>query len=281
MQTMRAILLSAVAATMTCALAAQDADTGTSCLFGLDQPTAAQRQLLAAQFDVLGAAALSSGPMQIVVLPEELAAFSAIAPGARLLGRGRPFRDIARERATAGNVDVPDPNYYTVAEIEAAIDAAVAAYPAIAQKVDLTALPGGVRTWENRPIFALKVSDNVALDEDEPAIVVAGQTHARELNAPVMVIGAMNRVLQGYALDPALHALVDGHELWFVPMMNPDGVNHVWNVDNLWRKNRRNNGGGVFGVDNNRNYGFDWGGPGASSGIRPRTAAGNVRACAM
>src|SRR5262249_32326817 len=210
---------------------------------------------------------------QIVVLPEELAAFHAIAPGARLLARGRPFRDIARERAT-GNVDVPDPNYYTVAEIEAAIDAAVAAYPAIAQKVDLTALPGGVRTWENRSIFALKVSDNVALDEDEPAIVVAGQTHARELNAPVMVIGAMNRVLQGYAVDPALQALVDGHELWFVPMMNPDGVNHVWNVDNLWRKNRRNNGGGVFGVDNNRNYPFLWGLCGSSSTTGSETSRG-------
>src|SRR5262249_39425019 len=137
-------------------------------------------------------------------------------------------------------------------------------YPAIARKVDLTALPGGVPTWENRSIFALKVSDNVAVDEDEPAIVVAAQTHARELNAPVMVIGAMNRVLAGYATDPALHSLVDNFELYFVPMMNPDGVNHVWNVDNLWRKNRRNNGAN-FGVDNNRNYPFLWSLCGSSS----------------
>jgi hypothetical protein len=32
----------------------------------------------------------------------------------------------------------------------------------------------------------------------------------------------------------------------------------------LWRKNRRNNGDGTFGVDLNRNYSFQWGGPGSS-----------------
>ena len=75
-----------------------------------------------------------------------------------------------------------------------------------------------------------------------PAIVIAAQHHARELNSPVMVLGAMQRILADYATDPQLQALVDGYELYFVPMVNPDGVNHVWTVDDFWRKNRRNNG---------------------------------------
>ncbi|MCY2955719.1 MAG: M14 family zinc carboxypeptidase [Planctomycetota bacterium] len=255
---MRPTLFLAVA--FGCALVAQQPAEATSYRFRLDQPTAVQRLLLGQFFDVLGACCgvpAALGPMQIVVLPEELAAFRRVAPGAILVDRGRPFHEIALQRAAAAGVDVPDANYYTTTEIEAQIDALVVAYPGLAQKVNLSVLPGGALTWEGRSIFALKVSDNVALDEDEPAIVVASQMHARELNAPVMTIGAMTRVLQGYVTDPALHALVDGNEVYFVPMMNPDGVNHVWNVDNLWRKNRRNNGTN-FGVDGNRNFPFLW-----------------------
>jgi hypothetical protein len=244
-----------------------DADPGTSYRFRIDQPTPAQRLVLGQHFDVLGACCgqpRAVGPLEVVVLPDELSAFRSLAPTAVLLERGRPFRDIAQQRAQQAGVDVPDPSYYTLAEVEQAIDALVAAYPGLAMKVDLSTMPGGVATWEGRSILALKVSDNVALDEDEPAVLIASQAHARELNAPVMTIGAMTRILQGYASDPALRALVDSRELWFVPTMNPDGVNHVWNVDNLWRKNRRNNGAN-FGVDNNRNYPFLWSLCGSSS----------------
>jgi hypothetical protein len=135
----------------------------------------------------------------------------------------------------------------------------------LATKVDLTRLAGASRTHLDQAIFALKVSDNALAAEDEPAIVIAAQHHARELNSTHMVIGAMQRVLAAYASDPQLKAVVDEHEIYFVPCVNPDGVDHVWNVDNFWRKNRRDNGGGVFGVDNNRNYPTLWGMCGAST----------------
>lgn len=239
-----------------------------SFLYAIDQPTAGQRLLLQQHFDVLGTCcgggALATGPLEIVVQAHEQAAFLTLAPTARLVDVGRPFHDIELERAAVGGPDVPDASYYTVAEIEAAIDAQVAAFPTLARKVNLSTLPGGVTTAEGRSIFALKVSDHVLQDEDEPAIVFAGQHHARELNSPVMVIGAMQRLLAGYATDANLRAVVDGHELWFVPMVNPDGVDHVWVTDANWRKNRRNNGGS-FGVDLNRNYPFLWGACGAST----------------
>lgn len=155
-------------------------------------------------------------------------------------------------------------SYYTVAEIEAQIDIMAASYPGLAVKVNLSTLPGGALTHQGRSMFALKVSDNVNVDEDEPAIVLAAQHHARELNSPVMIIGAMGRVLSNYATDPAIQAVVDNREIYFVPMVNPDGVNHVWSVYNYWRKNRRSNGGS-FGVDLNRNYPFLWGLCGSSS----------------
>jgi hypothetical protein len=224
-------------------------------------PTAGQRLLLQQQFDLSGnccGGAAGSGQLELVIDGSQQALLLAIAPAARLVGSGQAYAALA---AGAGDIDS---GYYTVAEIEAEIDALVIAFPALAQKVDLAALPGGVTTHQGRSIFALKVSDNVATAEDEPAIVLAAQHHARELNSPHMVIGAMQRILAGYATDAALQALVDGNELWFVPMVNPDGVDHVWNTNNLWRKNRRNNGTS-FGVDLNRNYPFLWGQCGSSA----------------
>lgn len=189
----------------------------TSYLYEIKNPTPGQRLLLQQHFDVLGAccgsAAHSTGPMEVVIEAHERAAFLSIAPAAQLVDIGRPFHEVELERQAAAGVDVPDPGYFTVAEIEAAIDAQVAVYPTLARKVDLSTLPGGALTIQGRHIYALKVSDNVAQDEDEPAIVIAAQHHARELNTPVMVLGAMERILSGYATDASLRAAVDGHEL--------------------------------------------------------------------
>lgn len=265
-----------VASLAAASVAQQPIDPGTSYLFRLDNPGANQRLLLQQSFDVLGASCSSTattGAMDVVVMPEELAAFRAIAPTAQVVRRGQPYHEIRLQAQLQSGTDF-DPLYYTITEIEQAIDAQVALYPGLAQKVDLTALPGAVRTLNNHAIFALKVSDHVAQDEDEPALLIAAQHHARELNSPVVVIEAMQRVLAGYAADPVLRSLVDDYEIYFVPTVNPDGVEHVWNVDNFWRKNRRPNGGSSYGVDNNRNYPALWGACGSSSSTGSETYRG-------
>jgi hypothetical protein len=49
-----------------------------------------------------------------------------------------------------------------------------------------------------------------------------------------------------------------------VPVANPDGYDYTWTTDRMWRKNRRDNGDGTFGVDLNRNWDLAWGTAGAS-----------------
>lgn len=186
-------------------------------------------------------------------------------PEARLVRGGVPYGALTPA--------APDPGYYTTGEILAALNQLVAAHPSHARLVDLTALPGASRTHGNESIWALVISDNVGTDEDEPAIVLAAQHHARELNSPHIVLGAATRILTDRQTDPAITALVDGHELWLVPCVNPDGVNHVWAVDDFWRKNRRNNGQN-FGVDLNRNYPTGFGQCGASTNTSSQTYRG-------
>ena len=70
-------------------------------------------------------------------------------------------------------------------------------------------------------------------------------------------------LLENYETDEEIQRIVDHTELYFVPVINPDGYayNESTNPNGggMWRKNRRNNGNGSYGVDLNRNYGYFWG----------------------
>jgi len=84
---------------------------------------------------------------------------------------------------------------------------------------------------------------------------------------PLLALDAATRLLSGYGTDPQLTAFVDEHEIWIAPVWNPDGYTHCFNADNNWRKNRRDNGDGSFGVDLNRNHAFGWTSPCSGSTV--------------
>ena len=117
-------------------------------------------------------------------------------------------------------------------------------------------------THENRPIYWLRISDNPDIDEAEPEALYNALHHAREPLALSQLIYYMWYLLEHYSQDPAIQYIIDNTELYFVPCINPDG--YIYNEINnpngggMWRKNRRNNGNGTYGVDLNRNYGFEW-----------------------
>lgn len=118
------------------------------------------------------------------------------------------------------------------------------------------------QTLEGRDIYAFKISDNPETDEDEPEVFYNAAIHAREVITPLVLLHFIDYLLSNYGIDPHVTHLVDDRELWFVLVVNPDG--YQYNVDNnwpggMWRKNRRNNGNGSWGVDLNRNFGYMWG----------------------
>ena len=70
-------------------------------------------------------------------------------------------------------------------------------------------------------------------------------------------------LLQSYCKDPQATYIVDNRQLWFVPVVNLDGLSLQRKTNpsggGIWRKNRRLNEGGSYGVDINRNYAYQWG----------------------
>ena len=120
-------------------------------------------------------------------------------------------------------------------------------------------------TVEGRDILAVKISDNVLTDEDEPEIFFCGCHHAREWISVEVPLRLAEYLVSEYATDPDVKQLVDGGEIWICPIVNPDGYLYSWEDYRYWRKNRRDNLDGSYGVDPNRNYGYMWGGEGSSS----------------
>ncbi len=201
--------------------------------------------------DVIGGAAVTGQLAGLGLWPE-------------LIATSAPFSSLAAGLADPG--DIPT-GYATPAQITAFLQNAAAAYPSICTLHNLTAeygFTGG--TFEGRPILGLKISDNPTVNEDEPNVLFVACHHARELNTCEVVMDHINRILTGYGTNPQITGWVDNHEIWMVPVWNPDGHAYVWSSNNMWRKNRRNFGNGI-GVDLNRNYALGWNGgcPGSTS----------------
>lgn len=166
------------------------------------------------------------------------------------------------DRAGARITGSPDLGlYHTWIETAAELESLHARYPALTRLEELG------RSIEGRPILALKISDEPERDDaSEPDVLVVGCHHAREFMSVEVPLHLARSLLGGYGLDPRLTRLVDGRELWVVPLLNPDG--HVYQEEFQaspewhppgWRKNRRQNDDGTVGVDLNRNYAFLWG----------------------
>ncbi len=172
--------------------------------------------------------------------------------------------------ATGSGLDDLDEmgGYPTVAELyERAIEIAET-YP------DIVAGPDTIGyTFENRPIWVLKISDNVGVDEDEGEIFINGCIHAREVITPLIIMNLADKLTSEYSTNPRITDIVNNREIWLMPVMNVDGYMHNEvedpNGGGMWRKNKRTINDALRGVDLNRNFPAGWGYDDTSSSPSP------------
>ncbi len=163
--------------------------------------------------------------------------------------------------------------YHSYQELERDLMALQDSYPDLVRVFDIG------DSLEQRNIYALKISDNVNTDEEEAEVVFLGCHHAREWISVEVPYFLGKYLVENYNTNSEIKALVDQSEIWIVPLVNPDGLEYSIHFYRYWRKNRRDNGDGTFGVDLNRNYGYLWGldnegsSPDPSSGVYRGTAA--------
>lgn len=212
-------------------------------------------QLLSMTDDVWTEGA-TSGPIDVRMTPEQFA---------QLQASGLKFVVLIEDVQAAIEAERTPPerggffdHYWSLADNIAYLESLVALRPDLAQM-----FTAGT-TLEGRGIRGIRIT--APGPGTKPGVLVHGAQHAREWITVPVVMWTADKLIREYDTDPYIRSLVDNLEWHLVPVMNPDGYTYCWTTYRMWRKNRRYDAAtGCYGVDCNRNWGFGWGGPGASS----------------
>ena len=102
---------------------------------------------------------------------------------------------------------------------------------------------------QGRQLLYVKISDNVAIQEDEPEVMYTSTMHGDETVGYILCLRLIDSLLSSYGTDTRITDMVDEMEIWINPLANPDGT--YWSGDNTVSGARRYN---ANSVDLNRNY---------------------------
>ena len=151
--------------------------------------------------------------------------------------------------------------YHSSDEIDSALAELENQYPDISRRVILGYSQG------NRPIWGLKISDNPAVDENEPILYIDAGIHGNEWIGVEVAFFTATYLLENYTSDPKVQNIINQLEIWIVPMLNPDGhhllevqaIPEILSIQEIGRKNSFDVFNFMAGTDLNRNFDTRWG----------------------
>jgi carboxypeptidase T len=181
--------------------------------------------------------------------------------------------------------------YRNVDELQADMATIVSSYPEIAEIVvygeSYCLLTGGCVTLGGQlqpgyELKALRITNRAIADPDKPVFFLMAALHSREIATPEIAMRLADWLVDGYGVNADATWLVDYHELWIVPVANPDGLWLVelgtkppYNGNPFTQRKNANRANGCttwpptgssqYGIDLNRNHSFAWGGQGTST----------------
>jgi hypothetical protein len=155
--------------------------------------------------------------------------------------------------------------YRTASQIESAISILAAWFPNFFTRIQLPET-----SVEGRTVSAVRL--RAGGGSSRRGVLVVGGTHARELMNPDAIVDLAIDLFLCYANGTGrsygnrswtandIKIILESLDIWLLPCGNPDGRNYVMTIDDLWRKNRRQNANNTcMGVDLNRNADIVWG----------------------
>ena len=209
------------------------------------------------------------GPVDVVVSPAGLAALAAsgIDYEIRIADVQVAVDDEQARLSGGGPAAAPGAwfsDFKDVDAVDAYLDTLAADVPELVTVQDVGS------SLDGRPIRALQIT--AGSTEGKAAVFFTGTQHAREWLSPMTVMCLADTYAREYGTDPEITDVLDAVVLYVIPMINPDGYAYSWGADRYWRKNTR----GGYGVDLNRNWGYQWGGDGSSGSYGDETFRGDA-----
>jgi len=166
-------------------------------------------------------------------------------------------------------------DYWPYETILSYLDELQAAYPSLVKEVRSIG-----NSIQGRPIPAIIISAPVP--GTRPIVWVTACQHAREWISASTILYILTELLAGYRTDEQITILLNTYDLVVLPLVNVDGYSYTWTNNRMWRKNRRQNTGGSYGVDLNRNWDqrvdspYEWCETGASRSPSSETYCGTA-----
>jgi len=197
------------------------------------------------------------GETDLIVGPGELK---------HLVALGLPYRKVSvlpdpRNWHERPSTDDFTESYFRYDDLIAQYESWRASYPDIITRTAIGT------TWNGRTVWCYRFFSNPAGDRlPRHSFLMTCGIHAREWISPAVGMYIMDKLILSSFTRTGFAATVPlGTAFYIVPSLNPDGYEHSWTNNRMWRKNRRNNGSS-FGVDLNRNFSKGWGLNSGSSG---------------
>jgi len=190
--------------------ASSDLDPNTLSSWKLISDDDSQLQLISEKVEIVSR---KGNEFEIYVPIKNLDWFLDTAPSARLI-KG----DISADFKI--NLE-KDPNYFAgyrrLDEVYAAMKTLETSNPEIVKMVQIG------ESTEGRPQWAFKLSDNAASDEDEPELMLTAATHGDEIITTETILRFMEELVAGYQSNQRMTNIIDNNEIYFIPVVNPDG----------------------------------------------------------
>ncbi|MBS3801517.1 MAG: immune inhibitor A [Candidatus Thermoplasmatota archaeon] len=165
------------------------------------------------------------------------------------------IKDTNLDEAALSTID----SYPTLDEFEEQLETIASDYP------EITSLFSIGKSYEDRDLWCLEITDNPGQDEQEPEVLFMGVHHAREWPTLAVTLTLIKELVESYEENETIKELVNNRRIWVIPCVNPDGYHYdhdEFNGNKWWRKNRHYFPDfRLYGVDLNRNYG------GSSNGL--------------
>ena len=214
--------------------------------------------------------------------------------------RAADARATTRAGATGSALPSGRTSYRTYDEIQAELKQLVDQHPGLVRPVQFGT------SYQGRAMYGVEIARNVDAADGRPVFFTMGVHHAREWPSAEAAMEFAQLLVQGQATT-RVGNILDHSRVVILPLVNPDGyvssrnafdpgdtlfgqdptvtlVESIIPPGGIFAYRRKNCDGEIlgpqlpcelaWGVDNNRNYGNLWGGPGSSSDVTSQSYHG-------